>query len=841
MLKLVNKGKGKIGEPASWSITQNGVSRVVGQGRLPLGSVNFSASCDAETKFTIDNYVEIRDYMDDHTTRWLSTFDVNIRSVDTNGKFATFNGTSILSRLDVERTANVNDLGVFQREFFIPDGIPYTISSTTYYTQSGGVVYDVCGDEDTVYVLAEGSHNGEIVLRFHNDGRLWDDGNPAVWPVYSDASDLTAPQSRFIDVDTRNDFIVVGQKSTLNRVKKFSPTGTFLNQWNAGFSITGMATSSQWSTASSDVYTTDHLNNLVRRYNSSTGALITSWSIIYGVGGYMSGIRPYGNRVYVGYISSADGVAYLIVNCHSNTGTLIGQPLVRSGLQITETGAPCPMKISFAPNGVMHLVQSDPNSNWMVLRKIRVVDTGSNQSSIRRQIVYTNGMKNATVSYDSGIMHAAGRTGTVRQYSAVPWTLDAFFLYYMGLAAPNIPVRIAPLPFAGWGVLTYPGWTGNVWDHMCDLAAVWNIRIVANDSTIYIQPWVEGSYRLPKDVEVEPLTLSTQGVSRGVEVTNLKASRTALNAVVYNALTDGNRVIRADIASLDYITVSQGVSIDYLLQPSATSSSTPGLGQYTVIDQNNTIVSATNWRNYGGSVAANRGKRPDEIVLTVKGPGLEIPGTTAPYRLSTRGGNASLTILGHGIATNPETVYIGNGVPEDVTSRDNGGTVESPFLINADTAWKHGAWAAEAAGIEQGIRFRLSSKWTPKFQTIGDIPRGTSDLSGILVFHDDAYYRVDKVSWTEGSITLDCVRHSPAGQPTAIDPVAMDELWAGRPAWEFDNYWLGYTAQDQGIAPYRNPFDDISVSTVESGLFPGVTLYPSTSLFPQRLVTRPLL
>jgi hypothetical protein len=839
MLRLINKGKGKIGNVSGWTVTQNGVPRIVGQGRSPLGSLTFDASCDEETKFSIDNYVEVRHYMDDHATRWLSTFDVNIRRVETDEDFGSFNGVSILQRLDVERTANVNDLGVFQRDFVLPAGLPYLIGSTTYYTQAGGMVYDVCASEDVVYVLAEGTHDGEVVFRYHNDGRLWDD--VPVWPVYSDASDFSFPQSRLIDVDTRNSFIVVGQKGSLNRVKRFTLTGTFLNQWNAGFGLTGLATSTQWGSVSSDVYVTDQGSQLVRRYNPDTGTQIGSFGVTYGAAGWMSGIRPYNGKVYVGLTETVDNISYLILYSFSNTGVLNNQPLIRTGLQLTESGAACPIKLSFAENGILHLVQSDPGANWMVLRKIRVVDSGSNGSSIRRTLVYTNGMKNATVAYGSGIMYAAGFAGTVRQYAAVPWTLDAYILYYIGLAAPNIPVRISPISNApGWGELMYPGWVGNVWEHLCDLAAVWNFRIIANDSTIYVQSWVQGAYKLPDDVQVEPLSISTEGTARGVTVTNLQTSRTGLNDVVYSAMNDGNRVFRADVASLDYVTVNQGISIDYVASPTATSSGTPTVGRYTVIDQNNAIVSQTNWQNYGGAVIASRGSRPDDIVLKIVGPGLEIPGTTAPYRLSTRGGNASLTVLGHGIATAPEDLYIGNGMPEDVTSRLDGGDVQSPFLINADVAWKHGAWAAEMVGVQQTVRFRVSSKWTPKFEIIGDLPRGTSDLAGILVFWDDAYYRVDRVSWDEGSISMECIRHSPAGQPTAIDPPGFEEFWGGQPAWMLDNYWFDYTAQDQAIAPYRNPFDDLAIPVTKSGLFPDSALYPSGFLYPKATVTRPL-
>lgn len=232
-------------------------------------------------------------------------------------------------------------------------------------------------------------------------------------------------------------------------------------------------------------------------------------------------------------------------------------------------------------------------------------------------------------------------------------------------------------------------------------------------------------------------------------------------------------------------------------------------GRYTVYDGDNVLVDPVKWVNHGGRVTAERGAGPGEIVITIYGPGIQIPGTQAPYSIRETSGLGSLSILGGGVICQPETLEIGTGVPESVTNREVAGSMDSPFSWNDKVAYSEGVWMAYRAAINQSFTVTIPMGYAPIWVDSGGGTGGSHTLIGSIVRYRDALYIIEEIRANAYSITLDLVLHTSWGERVnggVQDDPYPDNIWSGKTCGDFDAFWVDYTAQDFMIAPLRNPY-----------------------------------
>lgn len=823
-LYIENKGEGFIGEIGEgWKVQQNTSPMILGQPVGRLGSLSFRARCDSTSKFTIDNYLSVKHYFDDQTTRWLATFDIHVRSVDTDNNFGSFSGTSILSTLDVIRTSSVNASGTYQRGIELPVGEEYVISSTTYYTGGsyqmlGGVntfvptpiiIYDIACEDDYAYVLASGGHNGEVVFMMGLDGLLFN-----VFPVYSDATDTSNPGSRYITYADGNLWIA---QVNADRVKRFDTDGTFVSQWGSAGSADG-----QFGTISG-IVSNDTGFNAVYVVDSALGRVQCfqddgTFSFKWGTSGTGSGntvfnapnsisIDPKTNQVFVGdrnarvrvYSSGGGYVAQAMGTYDFASNTSMGEFLAGD----------YPIRTTFDSRGNAYAVQ-----NGVVYKYVR--DNGGWATSMGKPVQEwdTRGINDTTrpthiaSNRGCGVLWIPRDQDVVEQWSGSLGNLQAYITYYIALAAEDFTIRLLAMndDFAA-DQRAHPAWTGNVWAQLCDLLAASNNAALVMDDRLMFVNRTSRYVPLPEqELNISPVNINSRAAGRSIEIINYNSRWSAGQEVMYSAMADDRRIFSLAVNSLAYAQVRQDTYPEYLIQPTAHTS--VANGRYTVIDRDGALVNPTTWANYGGAIRAVPMERPGVIQLTLVGPGLDIPNHPAPYRIATTGNEPSLSIMGSGVITKPETLRIGTGASEAITSREVAQSIDSAFVQNSSIAYSEGAWAAYTAGSpEQRVRITMRTDRSPKYDTVGGI-NGTALLVGAIVTHDEAQYMIESVEYGAMEITMEGYRYTqygygPGGENSDARPL---EIWGGKTAGEFGAFWSGFTAEDFKIAPLHNPY-----------------------------------
>lgn len=975
-LDIENRGSGYIGPIGeNWRISYNTSPQVLGMESGKLGSLSFSARCDGTSKFTIDNYLSVKHYFDNQTGRWLSTFDVNVRSVSTNDEFGSFTTTSKLSQLDVRRRSSANPSGIYQRTIKPPSGKSYTVNSIDYTTPPMASVYDVAVSSDYIYVLAAGSHGGEVVHRFGIDGYWF-----AMWPVYSDSSDLASPESRYISVVGTTVYIAqVAQR----RIKKFDGwSGTFQTQWgSSGTGNSQFNTISAIAANSSAIYVADSVLGRIQRFNSSgtylgqfgTQGTTDSEQIFDRPNSLYA--RPGDESVFVGdmkarvreYTPAGGWVSNAFGGYDFFVGGVVGPFAANSRIGVTYDSlgnAYC------AQDGIVYKFSHDRTVNL----------NGSWQDGARLTHTFPyDGVWNINASETQGILHGVGADGmSIKQYAGSTTSVQAYILYYLALAVPDFPCRLLLLNAGPGGSVDIPEWEMSVWQALNELcAATGNALSAFDDRVDFFSRTNRGTFELPKNAAIEPVEIDSRTSGRTVEVTNHNARRTAKPEVMYSSVRDGNKTFSADIATLDHVTVSQDTYPEYLIQPqpqgaqvnpfsnpsvetnlnnlgyyvpspgtgtltrqvnasfaqwgdafarlqftsavsgaysyisnqvdvlpgavydfqaygrisgsaqklqmwvswrnsagqsvgwaagqstTVTSSAWVPLtlnqpavappsasfayvqvrtaldgrawlsgeylyadmwsdgspllagnpnpvanpGRYMVYDSDNLLVDPYKWSSYGGRIDAQRGKNPGTIELTIYGPGLEIPGTKAPYSIRSLNGDGSLSIMGAGIITAPEVISIGTGLTEKTTSREVAQSVDSVHAWTAKVAWDEAGWIAYRSSLSQSLKVHMRISSNPPWLDDGSGLGGTSTLIGRLVRYGDALYMIESVEASASTITLELTLHTPWGYVNGVaGDVRPETIWGGSLAGDFDGFWGGYTSQDFHIAPLLNPF-----------------------------------
>lgn len=285
-------------------------------------------------------------------------------------------------------------------------------------------------------------------------------------------------------------------------------------------------------------------------------------------------------------------------------------------------------------------------------------------------------------------------------------------------------------------------------------------------------------------VTTSNIQLDTTG--NGLPFTYDTVSRTE----VYNARSDNNRILSVNVAETTTTTIQTKTYLTSIQQPTRVFTPTPQLGTYHVIDSTGLPIVARQWEDNGGSLVVEINlDNPGAIDVTLFGPSVEIPSTSAPYSLAISDGvnqYASLSIFGSGVISNPKVLKLLTGVDPSKITQEIAFTITNPFINTLEQAFDSGAWASLDGS---GPRIDLSLT----------VP--TSDISGLglvagsIINFQNCNYRIMSASIGRTSTTLECVRHVTVG--------SFDAVWAGDNVGDHDLTWLGYQCVDQDILPYK--------------------------------------
>lgn len=285
-------------------------------------------------------------------------------------------------------------------------------------------------------------------------------------------------------------------------------------------------------------------------------------------------------------------------------------------------------------------------------------------------------------------------------------TLGDALAYYMGLASLTgldfeVDSTIAPR------YVTLPGWTGELWFHLKQLAAVQMMEIALVDNVVVFRPirmrTVPGGGTITASLDNPVPTLA-----QSVEVA--KYNHRAITAeLVYppGGWTSEVEVMNVNAGETQSYPVQLSASVSSIVQPTLVENVPPELNwasRYTVVANDGLPVPPALWYAHGGSLTVSINEDTTSLTVTIIGAtGLPLtdgdrPATNFSIALgSDVTGNrySTLRILGSGVAFNREVKKIRTGVPASQAPTDVGTTIDNIFISTTDDLYRTGTLAAQ--------------------------------------------------------------------------------------------------------------------------------------------------
>lgn len=287
--------------------------------------------------------------------------------------------------------------------------------------------------------------------------------------------------------------------------------------------------------------------------------------------------------------------------------------------------------------------------------------------------------------------------------------------------------------------------------------------------------------------DIEPLERSDTGREQGETYDGF--GKIVAAALVYPAggYTPDAEVITVENGATKSIQIELGASCTSIMQPVAIDSfdnlyEVPEISCYTVWGMNHSrILSAKQWRAYGGRVVAKLNDDSTTATLTVTG--ADFP-EYAPFSLSIADEAQSfstLRLLGRGVAFEKHTIDFATGLDPRIVTNDVGAEVDNVFIASRVAAWDI---AANAMRRALG-GFQTVSLTVPRLRTEGVDPQrpeeGIGYAAGSRFVYDGQWYRVRSADFGPDTIQLSAEMDTTVGDARrayADNPLTVDEAKA---------------------------------------------------------------
>lgn len=302
----------------------------------------------------------------------------------------------------------------------------------------------------------------------------------------------------------------------------------------------------------------------------------------------------------------------------------------------------------------------------------------------------------ATQLYDLNVygVQAAPFVGTLR---------DAF-IYYLSLASYDGDYFIDDA--VGTRPVVFPGWTGELWFHLKEMAVSQDCDISLVSGVILLRPIRARVATRGRDID-RTYEIGGGTLAQSVEVYQYN-SQAITNQLVYppggwkpetevlnvNAGEEAEYVLElsASVSSIQFPVMQSSVSPDYR-----------DSSVYTIVANDGLPVPAAAWAQNGGSVEISI--EPDTTSLRVKLRGaMNLPTTSGDAATnfslalaSDTTGNrySTLRIVGTGVSFDKQKLTIRTTVPPSKTATEVGVTVDNIFISTLNDAYRAGTRAAK--------------------------------------------------------------------------------------------------------------------------------------------------
>lgn len=391
---------------------------------------------------------------------------------------------------------------------------------------------------------------------------------------------------------------------------------------------------------------------------------------------------------------------------------------------------------------------------------------------------------------DSQSLEITGHTGLgdLNAYNvrALPQhtTLGAAFSYYCGLAGVT---GVTDSRIAGKQV-TFPGFHGELWFNLKQMAAAVQAEIVFRQGQVVLQPIRER--KLPSGFEAQlNYNVNSENLAQSVEVTHYESSwvnpglvypvggwneEVEVLSVAAGEYVEHEIPIDASLVSIVQPTMVQNVSRDHV------SSSV-----YSVVADDGFTIPPAQWHDRGGRLSVEIGEDTSTLIVKIQAPnefrisdGTLTQSFDIAMAADTTGSRySSLRIIGTGMVYRRNTLVIPTGVPASATGTDVGVTIDNPFITSLETAYEAGGLAAaQFAGSRESLT--LTAYAPPEaFETFGVIV-------GSRVSYEGRIFRVRSVNVTPDQVGIEADYDGTVGD--------FDDFFAGKTIAEIEQYLAQY-------------------------------------------------
>lgn len=411
------------------------------------------------------------------------------------------------------------------------------------------------------------------------------------------------------------------------------------------------------------------------------------------------------------------------------------------------------------------------------------------------------------VSTTDGFATLSGATKTARlnrTINATPVTTtlgDALTQYFTkcGLSGGDYDINGT---LAARSMLV-PGWSGNAWAKLKELAAVERFEIADVSGVVTVRPI--GGIALSMDAHSSLTETAGENVTGRFVETHLYEHSSITDKLVYPPAEYedeyGGTTLPGWSVDADIIEVSPGepVVIEVPIMASLSAVQQPVCQTWVGPDHNSSSVYTVTtkdgveavdpaaWTSRGGKVTVAILKDTSTLRITVDAGNNLAAG--APYRLALSAGSGSdystLRIVGTGIAWLKTRLRQPTSIPDELTDNEIASSTDSMFVRTPVQAYAE--LSAQAAAASRSVGGLSGS--------LGEFPLGFGEVAGAIIARPDANYRVRTVTVSQGGLDVQADRHTTVA--------AHNAAMAGLTVAQVNAIWAGRQVRQHNLAPLR--------------------------------------
>lgn len=282
-------------------------------------------------------------------------------------------------------------------------------------------------------------------------------------------------------------------------------------------------------------------------------------------------------------------------------------------------------------------------------------------------------------------------------------TLEGAFVYYSSLA--NIDSNFNVDNSLGTIAVNFPGWTGNLWQHMKKFAMSVNADLNLISNNLVMRPVRQFIARANREFDSEVHVDSTQ-LALKQEVVWYK-TRTVEQGLIYppGGWNSDVRVLSVPAGQTIEYTLDTNGSIYSIIPPIMKTVVAPNDSDesvYTIVGDDNLPMTPEAWDAYGGSLTVAPSEDRSQVIVTITGARGYYQANGQPmrtYRVALSGGTSdstysTLRLVGRYVELNQQSIIIPTGVEDYRTGQEFAPTIDNIFLNSADAAYSAGVRGA---------------------------------------------------------------------------------------------------------------------------------------------------